>query len=966
VLAEAAGPEVREAIVGLCSAADDDVTGAVAAAALRSREPELARAAAELLVGIADSATALRVLRQCFESADAAVRGRGVEALEGMSAPEVVDFLPAALTDDSELVRRAGASTLSLIAGTAHHPLWGPLLEQLADPASALGRAVVANPDNQVRRQAVQSLGFVRSDAVMPVLEQMARDEDDEVRQEVVVCLAGAGTERAVRLMSHMLHDPVYRVSSSALDMLAGRLGAGSAAFLECLKEALAHPAAELRRHAVLMLDRYDAEQAAPLLEAASGDRDFEVARRAGEMLRRLQRGTGMDWLAGEMDRQTAGQRALAVWEAGMIGSEAGMRIGSGAALDGGRIVRQIVPILERALREGAASDRLHAINELAGLVDVADSRAMQQALRDSDASVRSRAADMLQYTRDAGLLAQVIRSHPDARARRRAVESLADNPAGPKGQAPSRGRVSFTSTRTLGMELFGHLLAALDDADDSVRQAACEAVREYGQSAGVLPVRAARRALLRLAEDEGVSVLIQEQASLAEEAVRRVAAGQLIARDVGEVLAWRGQVAREAHALYWDADAGGFRVRPAAGAEAVERWAEAYSLSPDQVAAVRRAADGQAALDKETARALLRGLTRELTAALNAVAYAATALRLIGQEEWLEEAERWTAAVETGPKLQWAPNRRGARYAALVTRLRKRAWLHLLWAREALGGAAGDGISEAMADPDDWVKLAALRAAVDLHPDRADLLDHLRELAARHAADRDYCEPVGLASVPLLLSDGTAGAVRLAAGALGAARVDFRMELTQQLMVAAQRPAVAAAIEDYLVERPVDSLPSVCLALALRGAGNTLAAVNVPPAAGREGESEVVRARLALRAMQDDDDAARELSRMVRQGTPRERYQSTSYLALARVHSAALLFASMRDQQDAPYMLRGLCAASLVRRGHPAAMGGWQKLLKGLSGRIKADMLTHLCRAVEDTIPLMLECADVNVGRFV
>ena len=104
----------------------------------------------------------------------------------------------------------------------------------------------------------------------------------------------------------------------------------------------------------------------------------------------------------------------------------------------------------------------------------------------------------------------------------------------------------------------------------------------------------------------------------------------------------------------------------------------------------------------------------------------------------------------------------------------------------------------------------------------------------------------------------------------------------------------------------------------------------------------------------------------MVRQGAPRERYQSACYLALARARSAALLFASTRDQQDAPYMLRGLCAASLVRRGHPAAMGGWEKLLKAVTGRIKADMLTHLCRAVEDTIPLMLECADMNVGRFV
>ena len=46
--------------------------------------------------------------------------------------------------------------------------------------------------------------------------------------------------------------------------------------------------------------------------------------------------------------------------------------------------------------------------------------------------------------------------------------------------------------------------------------------------------------------------------------------------------------------------------------------------------------------------------------------------------------------------------------------------------------------------------------------------------------------------------------------------------------------------------------------------------------------------------------------------------------------------------------------------------MAGWAKLLKGVTGRVKADMLTYLCRGVEDTILLMNYCADVDVGRFV
>ena len=222
VLAEAAGPRVRAAILALASGAADRVLGPVVSAALHGSDPELSRSAAELLVGIGDPAMALKILEDCFRSSDPAVRGRAVEAIEALSAPEAVGFLPAALTDESDLVRRAATSTLSLIIGTSRHPLRAALLERLTRPDSPLNRAVVGNDDNQVRRQAAQSLAYVKSDAVVPVLAQMAGDEDDEVRQEVVLCLAAIGSGPTIELTGRMIDDPSYRVASSALDMLAG------------------------------------------------------------------------------------------------------------------------------------------------------------------------------------------------------------------------------------------------------------------------------------------------------------------------------------------------------------------------------------------------------------------------------------------------------------------------------------------------------------------------------------------------------------------------------------------------------------------------------------------------------------------------------------------------------------------------------------------------------------------------
>ncbi len=92
----------------------------------------------------------------------------------------------------------------------------------------------------------------------------------------------------------------------------------------------------------------------------------------------------------------------------------------------------------------------------------------------------------------------------------------------------------------------------------------------------------------------------------------------------------------------------------------------------------------------------------------------------------------------------------------------------------------------------------------------------------------------------------------------------------------------------------------------------------------------------------------------------------SAQYLSIARVRSAAIVFASVRDQDDAPYLLRAFCAASLLRCGHPAGPGALDIASRASGGRFEADFLIHACRAIEDTIPLMLECKAVDVGRFV
>jgi len=959
VLADAGDRQLQQAIIELSVAAPDAVTGALVSAALERGDTELARVAADLLPDIRESPAAPQVLRQCFASPDPTIRRRALDAMESFSDPAVVALLPDALQDESDTVRTAAASTIGIIIGIARHPLRSPILAELAGPESALARAIIANEDAQVRRQAAQSMAFVNSDAALPILQALCRDEDSEVRQEAVLSLAGIGTPGAVEVVGTMLGDESGLVASSALDMLAGRLGGASRRLLDYIKKAMETDQVEVRRHAVLMLSRFDAASAVPLLQKAVADPDFEVARQAGEILRMLSPTADLGWLGDEMARQSAGERALSVWEAGNIGLQAGRAAEQAAK------ARALVPMLERALREGTASDKLHVVNELSGLVDVADSPAMQEALADADPAVRSRAADTLQYTRDAGLLVRAGRTHADPMVRRLAAEALVRNPGGPARPGGARPDIAFTSTRTLGMELFGYFLDALRDADEGVRQDACAAIREYAQSVGLVPVRTTVHALEELAAEQSASYLMQEDVGQTIEVVRKATVSARIVQRVNEVLARRGRVARAAHALRWDEGSGAHVVAPDVEAEIAREWPAGCRLSVEQAQGLQRALAAGGALEEETARRILGVLAHELAAALNCVTAASNAIRLIEQEGSEAALDRWAGAVQAAPKLDWGPHAGVAKLQRQLRRLGMRAWVAARWARESFAEKPSpDALAAAAEDDDDWVKLTALQACAHFRTAPPGVLDRLRALCEAHIGEPEYHEPVGLA-VPLLLAGEAGDPGAMAEAALAEGAVDFRALLTWRLMLAAQQEQAAGTLESYLARGPVETLPRLCLALALRGAGHELSGLSVAPAPETGEWTETLCAQLALQAMANDAGAAARLEETLRGGQAQERYASAHYLALARVRSAAMVFSSIRDQDEAPLALRAFCAAALVRRGHPAGLAGLEMASRAFGGRFEADFAAQLCRAVEDTIPLMLECRAVNVGRF-
>jgi hypothetical protein len=200
---------------------------------------------------------------------------------------------------------------------------------------------------------------------------------------------------------------------------------------------------------------------------------------------------------------------------------------------------------------------------------------------------------------------------------------------------------------------------------------------------------------------------------------------------------------------------------------------------------------------------------------------------------------------------------------------------------------------------------------------------------------------------------------------ALNEASTDLRAELTQRLMVAAQNKALAHALRAYLSGKPVNRLGRLCLALALRGGGGSLEGLEIPAGLPEETEVETLCALLGLKAMMGEEQSVERLEHFLREGSDRERYSSAVYLGLARVRSAVPIFASVSDQ-DAPWPLRSLCAGMLVQRGHGFGVPWFNKNVSYAQGVHKARLARDFSRAIEEVIPLMLECADVNLGRFV
>lgn len=276
------------------------------ARALQSAHPLIRGRVAETLAIRKDPAT-LPALREALHGEFFTVRARAMLALAALNDKEAIPGILPLLKDREDEVRIAACKAL----GKFQDPT---TFDELAD-------VMLDDPQINVRQAAVKALGAGRNPAAIPFLMEALRDsfwwyEREQAAKDLLTVIANMGEavvepllealtdrEKTVRKFAVMvlgylhdmraldelgmaLYDLHHEVSQAAAEALA-QFGESAVALLQ---EALMHPEAAVREHAILGLSKIQSASVIPLLIEMLHDPDRTVKRCAVEALAGIDR----------------------------------------------------------------------------------------------------------------------------------------------------------------------------------------------------------------------------------------------------------------------------------------------------------------------------------------------------------------------------------------------------------------------------------------------------------------------------------------------------------------------------------------------------------------------------------------------------------------------------------------------------------------------------------------------------
>ncbi|MEK6753552.1 MAG: HEAT repeat domain-containing protein [Chloroflexota bacterium] len=252
------------------------------------------RSRAALALGHIGDARVIPALFPLLKDRDDEVRIAACVAIGSFRDPSTFDEITSVLLDDPKIeVRQSAAKTL----GETKHPAAIPLLmEALRDSFWWYEKEQSA----QVLLNAIENMGAA---VVEPLIEALG-DREVTVRKYAAMALGNLRDARAMDELGMTVYDLHHEVSQAAAEALA-KFGAPAVGLLG---EALRHPEAAVREHAVIGLGKIQDARVAPLLIEMLRDPDRSVQKQALQSLGELRDSSAVPVLqeiaSSRMDRE--------------------------------------------------------------------------------------------------------------------------------------------------------------------------------------------------------------------------------------------------------------------------------------------------------------------------------------------------------------------------------------------------------------------------------------------------------------------------------------------------------------------------------------------------------------------------------------------------------------------------------------------------------------------------------------
>lgn len=261
-----AHPIIRARVVDVLAISKDKNALPALLEALRG-EFFTVRARAAIALGKIGDKNALAPLMSALKDPEAEVRMAACVGLGQFKDPSTFDEITEVLLDDPQIaVRQAAAKTL----GDTRHPAAIPfLMEALHDSYWWYEK----DQEVLVLLEAIEKMG----DPVVDVLIKTLEDQERNVRKFAIMILGNLRAPHAIEELGVAVYDLHHEVSQAA----ALALAAYGEPAIPVLSEALIHPEAGVREHAILGLGKIHNDEIIPLLLEMLVDPDRNVRKQA-------------------------------------------------------------------------------------------------------------------------------------------------------------------------------------------------------------------------------------------------------------------------------------------------------------------------------------------------------------------------------------------------------------------------------------------------------------------------------------------------------------------------------------------------------------------------------------------------------------------------------------------------------------------------------------------------------------